>query len=894
VKNDSAAGGDGRSHLPFDTLAEAQTASTANDIIYVYFGNGTNSGQNAGFTMKAGQKLYGQGIALVVNSQSLVAAGSRSVIGNSGGDGVTATNLSGNIIRGLNITGSDDGVSMSTSGAAAGDIEIADNTIHGSTNYGVRIVANSTNNVNVSVHDNTLSGVVRAMDFQRTSGIVTITAFDDNVVPGTSGGGIVVAGVGGVVTFDTSPGGAIQPVPGGNTIIGVPGDGVGSGGLTLTNVVGTLNFSDLDVFATAGTALDVDGGVGGFALTVTANASTLEANAGAAALLVDVTTLDLQLASMTSTSSPSNGVLLSGVTGTWSAPSGSSITNATSADFQISASDVAVTYGGTITDDQGQLITISSNTGTRTHAFTGAITDGNDGDGSGVTMSGNSAGTTVRFSGGLVLSTGSAAALSASGGGVLEICDENPCNNAATGGLINTIVTTTGTALSVSSTNIGANNLEFRSISAGTVGSTGPANGIFLNVTGSAGGLKVKGNGGTCTYATPTCSGGTIASATGNAVHLVSTSNVSLTRVRIHDNDTNGIYGDELTGLTIADSVISDNDVTNVSAFEAGIKFNELYGTNSITNTVVRGTKGDNIRLEMATGTLTNLTLTSTTVGPTANVGGGYTNGFSIVTTGTPILNVTVNTSTFTGVDSAKQQSSGILTSIGGGTTNLTITNSTFEHENIAIDLGASAGGTHKFNVDNNTVNFHRTNAINIVGNGVIDGTVNNNDVGNGTADSGSQNSYGIGVSHRGNSNWKLALTNNTIRNTDFEGIFVRTGDLLAADNGRVDLTLTGNTVFTPDDNSGFPANPKGIHLRSRQSTTLCMNIQNNAAQGAGAAGYHLQESDTSSLSFQGWNTNAVTTLTANGNTTAGGAPTTNEVGAPFAGACTTASPTFP
>ena len=83
-------------------------------------------------------------------------------------------------------------------------------------------------------------------------------------------------------------------------------------------------------------------------------------------------------------------------------------------------------------------------------------------------------------------------------------------------------------------------------------------------------------------------------------MRLVSTQDVSLTRMRIHDNDTNGVFGDELTNFSIADSVVSDNDVANPSAFEAGIKFNELFGTNSITNTVVRGTKGDNIRLEMA------------------------------------------------------------------------------------------------------------------------------------------------------------------------------------------------------------------------------------------------------------------------------------------------------
>jgi hypothetical protein len=70
--------------------------------------------------------------------------------------------------------------------------------------------------------------------------------------------------------------------------------------------------------------------------------------------------------------------------------------------------------------------------------------------------------------------------------------------------------------------------------------------------------------------------------------------------------------------------------------------------------------------------------------------------------------------------------------------------------------------------------------------------------------------------------------------------------------------------------------------------------MDDKEAEGNGAAGYQLQESDTSQLSFQDFDTDALTTLTAKGNTTAGGAPTTNEVGAPFAGACTAALPSFP
>ena len=65
VKNDAVAG-DGRSSTPFNTLAAAVAASAANDWIYVFTGDGTTIGQNAGALLKNGQRLIGQGVALTV------------------------------------------------------------------------------------------------------------------------------------------------------------------------------------------------------------------------------------------------------------------------------------------------------------------------------------------------------------------------------------------------------------------------------------------------------------------------------------------------------------------------------------------------------------------------------------------------------------------------------------------------------------------------------------------------------------------------------------------------------------------------------------------------------------------------------------------------------------
>src|SRR5207248_10876575 len=135
VDNTAGAGGKGRSTDPFNTLAGAQTAAnTAGDIIYVFTGDTTTTGQNSGITMQANnQQLLGNGVALqpVVTVNGVVnpllrAAGTAPHIGNSGGNGVTVGNLSGILISGLNSAGSTNGVGVTFS-AAGGGVPISNN-----------------------------------------------------------------------------------------------------------------------------------------------------------------------------------------------------------------------------------------------------------------------------------------------------------------------------------------------------------------------------------------------------------------------------------------------------------------------------------------------------------------------------------------------------------------------------------------------------------------------------------------------------------------------------------------------------------------------------------------------------------------------------------------------
>ncbi|HEX9985548.1 MAG TPA: Ig-like domain-containing protein [Thermoanaerobaculia bacterium] len=109
--NNTTAGGDGRSVSPFNTLAAAQVASGNGDTIYVDRGDGTTNGQDSGIVLEPGQRLIGEGAALVVNTYTLAPAGLRPTIG-SPSTGVTLA--SGNTVAGLNVNATGFGISGSS------------------------------------------------------------------------------------------------------------------------------------------------------------------------------------------------------------------------------------------------------------------------------------------------------------------------------------------------------------------------------------------------------------------------------------------------------------------------------------------------------------------------------------------------------------------------------------------------------------------------------------------------------------------------------------------------------------------------------------------------------------------------------------------------------------
>ncbi|HEX6904788.1 MAG TPA: IPTL-CTERM sorting domain-containing protein, partial [Thermoanaerobaculia bacterium] len=554
VKNDAPAGGNGTSASPFNSITAANLSDnfgdgdltddldSAGDYIFVYFGTGTTANQAGGLVLENNQHLIGQhaGLSLNVNLNGngaptnlvTAVAGNRPLLDDTVVDafeGVAARDVIPAEITGMSLAGNVNGIDWTTTAAFAGTGEfiIRDNVIRSATNEGVDINLAGTGATRLAFHDNNLTATGTGLDIQETgTGALTITAFDDNVVSGNTGGsGIFISNA----IFDSVPGGTLDAVNGGTTVIGAPGNPAGTnlnnGGLWMDPVSGSLTFTDLDIYA-AGFGLAVVGtgpftGATGMSIQVTpappdnTGTSTMVANDGAAVAISNAT-VDLRLAGLTSTPTTfsTSGVDFANVAGQFRAPTGSSInkTSGPGTAFRIDNSTAGTTvltsvYDGTISNTSGtaRSVLINNADSGSSASFSGSVTD----TGQGVSLT-NNTGATVSFSGGLSLSTGANAGFAATGGGTISVCDENPCNGAATGGLVNTITTTTGTALNVANTTISSNNLEFRSISA-----NGASNGIILNSTGSNGSLMVKGNGGSCTSAA-TCTGGAIQATTGD------------------------------------------------------------------------------------------------------------------------------------------------------------------------------------------------------------------------------------------------------------------------------------------------------------------------------------------------------------------------------------------
>jgi VCBS repeat-containing protein len=896
VNNQATGAGTGTSTDPFQALTSAGAAAGAGDTIYVEHGDGTTAHQASGVTLTGdGERLIGSGVALTVAgtyngvlNPTLEAAGTAAKIDNTaaGGNAVSATDVIPGEIAGLSIHASNDAIHLTVTNGDTGTTSIHDNTVTGAGGDAIKIadsgtVAGATWTVNTD--NNSLTSTGNAFDAHKTgagnldldfsnntvssgatgvnidgstgAGTLFITGFANDTVNGnTAGTGVSIT----AATFDATPSGTFQTVSGGILEIGSSGNGVGANGMVLTSVSGDLSFSDFDIFADAGTALKIAGttpytGSAGIRVTVGAGVATLAAVGGAAAD-VSTATIDLQLASLTSTNSATTGVNLDAVVGTFSAGNSSAISNASGTSFRVNSSNAAVTYNGTISNSAGAGVSLTNNTGS-TIAFTGALT----------------------------LSSGANPGFTATGGGTVTASNTT-----------STIATTTGTALDVADTTIGSAGLHFKSISA-----NGAANGILLKNTGTSGGLTVTGGTGTATGGDG--SGGTIQNTTAAGIELIDTSNVSLNNMKILTTVGSGIDGHadpahanigvqnfSFTHGTISDSGLnSAGDTATGGLGTSNIAFNtssagtekNVTGTVTITDNVLTNALDSGVYIHQFAGTISNLnisgnTITSTdsSVDPTLTKGSGILlDELGSASAVASITQATIDHNTITNFASGGgiEVLGGNATNVGGAPVGtygqdsshqISITNNTIHGEDSVTLMGAqgieasvTGRGTGNFFIDHNDIQNVAGIGIGIGSNGLaqVNAEISNNTI-DANNTSGAAGIGGGTTDVFGNTDNPLANFNihdNTISDTDGSGIFMNSINASAHANYRI----VHNTVSAPLENFTF-----GIRVSSGSvgsgTETLSLEISNNNTTGDGAAGIGLRKQGTNVFQVVGWN----------------------------------------
>ena len=354
VNGSAAAGGNGTSSSPYNSLAPLDVSGdpdTANDYIFVH-----NSNVLGPIALEAGQKLWGEGIGLILpfnlngngSPAVLVPAGTHPNV-TSSVDTVSVDGVTGTEIAGLAITSTGgDGIDVNSNiaGTAVGT-SIYSNIIN-ATGIGIDVNGSSAAASSVSMNNNVVTAAGNGIDV--TSVGTTSVSLTAATVTSTSGNGIRMAGAGGSLTItgfgninvsgNTALDGirigtaTFSGVSTGTVSVGASGNPVGQAGLVLTTVSGSLAFGTLNVYGgTSGVTIT---GAPGF--TVTSGGGVIN-NGNGVGLSVSGATIGAANLTFTSITSAggANGILLNNtgtsgglkVVGTGAAGSGGSITGKT-------------------------------------------------------------------------------------------------------------------------------------------------------------------------------------------------------------------------------------------------------------------------------------------------------------------------------------------------------------------------------------------------------------------------------------------------------------------------------------------------------------------------------------------------------------------------------------
>jgi|GEM_PF-1833705 len=578
---------------------------------------------------------------------------------------------------------------------------------------------------------------------------------------------------------------------------------------------GTFVASDMEVAAIGGPSLDLQGG-----------------------------TLSAAFTSLSSATSSGPGLHLDGVGGTLTAPAGL-VTGAFTYGVDVLGGGGSVTYGGSISGSGARAARVMGRTGgavvlsgnitdagggilvqsnlAGTISFNGASKSISTGAANGVTLSSNG-GATVNFGGGglAITTTGGGTGFSATGGGTVNVTGAN-----------NSIASTGATALSVSSTTIGASGLSFRSITA-----SGDGNGIALSNTGAVNGLQVTGDGSD----TRNGSGGSISGTSGaavlasgvtnlvlrsmelfgmagNAVDVSSSSGVQLTAVHVYQPGANGVVGTNLTGSnSIEKSLLDYAGSAAVNVFAVRLANSSTNGALTLDGTTVQNKLDGGAGVSVSASGSSAVAFTVTD----GNTADGFASRFTNL------------------IGNAVAVSSG---DTPGSTAHVTTRVSNTEFVNAAVnginnlELSVQENAIHDLVVRDNlfdavgrplaTVGVINVSALNQgrIGSTTAADSIAGNTIRNiGTAASNGYLGIRVAVDNlAGGVNHKVVISGNTFQNLWRQGILVSSRTAANDVNVRIENNTIG-TAASPVAQS----NRRGVELEAQSNSTLKVEVLNN------------------------------------------------------------------
>jgi uncharacterized repeat protein (TIGR01451 family) len=529
---------------------------------------------------------------------------------------------------------------------------------------------------------------------------------------------------------------------------------------------------------------------------------------------------------------------------------GNAVSSTGGAAVDISNITANLTFATTFSTD-------SDNHGLRVHNVGGVVAFGN-------TAVNNSSGTGVRLTDNSASLTFSDLDIAPASGQRALHATNNTGTLTSTSGVISTTNATAVEAVGTSAANRAPLNVQLTSVS-----TSGGANGIVLRDTsavGSPGGFRVLGNGGNCSPADSTCTGGRIQSTTGaedatpedNAgigVRLFNVESVFLTRMRIDNHANFAIHGTNVVGFNLDSSVIDGTNGNNAAFDEGAINFRELTGSASISNSFIGG--GHEFLFDLrntGSSSLERLTISNSTIGDLDGAGPGFgvsaANGDDALhlshASGNGAFKVTMTGNT---LNSGRGDVVNFITS-GNVTSDFVFRGNVAHnaHPNIlsagggvtVVAGGAGSNVNSTYDISCNSFRGAKGTGLLIaktLGAGLMQGTIFNNRFGvDGTPGSSSTEASGINIDTRGAGTHNVLVKNNVVNDWGANGaiqLFNNQGSAV------MNATLVGNTTNNPDPNMGLAALYAEVGALS--SDTSILNIK---VGGAGAEQNNFVEGD--------------------------------------------------